>query len=372
MKWLIMIIMVGLLALGCTGNVVKENTIKIGAQLALTGDVAVYGIPMANGVNLAVDQLNANGGINGKMIELVMEDSVCDPKTASIVANKLILVDKVSAIVGDLCSSSMLSAAPLAEENGVVMLSSSATSPYIKDAGDYIFRNVASDDFQGKEGAKLANKLNVKRVGIIAENTDYGIALSKVFTTEFEKFGGEVITVEKYEQQKTKDFRTQVAKVLNNDIDGIYILGIGAPMVTLIKQIKEQDSEVQLIGSEAMADQTFGELAEGLAEGLIATRPKTNDDEAFKVFSTDYKSKYNREPGVYVAESYDAIMVIAKAIEISDGSREGIKNALYQLGVYCGASGCFEFDSFGEVNGRTYEIVSYDSEGNLFVMEDVK
>ena len=165
------------LASGCSKSGKEaggENTIRIGSVGPLTSDLAYIGENMKAAVELASDEINSAGGIKGKKIEIIYEDGKCDPKEAANAANKLINIDKVTAIIGGLCSSETLAMAPLAEKSKVILLSAGSTNPGITNAGDYIFRNVPSDSFQGVYAARyVKTRLNKNRVALLKCLSDW-------------------------------------------------------------------------------------------------------------------------------------------------------------------------------------------------------
>lgn len=330
-------------------SMTESETIRIGSQLPLTGDVATVGVPMRQGIELAVKEINADGGVDGKTLEVIFEDSKCDPKLAATATQKLISIDKVPAIVGDVCSSATLAAAPIAEEGKVVLISPSSTSPDVTDAGDYIFRNVASDAYQGVEAANLADKMGIDKLAILYENTDYGVGLKDVLVDEAEKRGVIIEGMETFEQRVDRDFRAQLTKIDASSAEAVYIIVVGEQGGLIMKQADELGMDVQLLGSEGLKDPEVIELAADAAEGLIITVPAENKDAKYQSFAAAYEEEFGEEPGVYVAESYDAVFTIKEAIESSDGSARGIKNALYKLGEWSGAAGTIEFDQNGDV-----------------------
>lgn len=325
------------------GEIQVEETYKIGVLFPTTGDVAVYGIPMLKAVELAAEQSDLN-------IEIIPEDSRCEPQTAATAMQKLATVDTVIAVVGGLCSSETLAAAPIAEENHIVMVSPSSTNKDIATAGDYIFRVIVSDSFQGKVGALLAKEKGYTKAAVLYINNDYGAGLNEVFTEEFEAVGGDVISNEAFEQSST-DFRTLLTKVEEKDPDMLYVVGLPVECGNLLKQKAELGMDVAVIAAEGCKDASVLEVAGSGAEGILVTVPKQNTDEKYQEFAAAYLAAYGTDPteNLYTSESFDALNVILWAIKNSDGTKEGIKDALYKVQDYAGASGTISFDSLGEV-----------------------
>ena len=207
------------LVLACSGSDSDEPYV-IGAMDALSGVAESYGNPLHQAKLLAVEEINAAGGINGRMLKLIVEDSKCAPQDAITAYNKLTDVDDVKIILGATCSGSTLGAARLAEVEGVVMLSASATSPDIAGAGDYIFRT-AINDLQ--LGIDIGNTLwadGARTIATITESTDYAEGARSTSVAQFEKLGGSVIAAEGFSSD-TVDFRSQLTKLINANPDAL-------------------------------------------------------------------------------------------------------------------------------------------------------
>src|SRR3989344_222432 len=201
-----------------------QGSYKIGVMLPLTGDAAAVGLPEQRGIKIAIDEMNAKGGVNGRKLEAIYEDSKCNAKDGNAAAQKLVNVDKVKVIVGGVCSGATLGASPITEENKVILISPSATSPDITNAGDFVFRVAPSDAYAGIVTSDYAfNDLKTKKAALITETTDYAQGLRRVFKENFAKLGGEIVADETYNPEDT-DFRTQVTKVKAASPEVIYLI----------------------------------------------------------------------------------------------------------------------------------------------------
>jgi len=367
----IIIIIIGGIWYGVSRKPAALEEIKIGITTALTGDVAVYGLGMEKGFELALEKINNAGGINGKKIKLIYEDHKCDAKEAGTAINKLINVDKVSIVIDALCSSCLLAESPIAEKTKTVLLGASATNYKIADAGDYIFRIIASDAYQGKEVAKLANKRGYKNVAILNINNDYGVSLKEVFAEEFEKLGGKIVIIESYGQDAT-DARTQLIKIKGKNPDAIFMPAHGPNIMALIlKQTKELDVNVQFFSTEGFKDESVLEAAGGAAEGVILTSPTQNLDEHYQSFKATFMAKYSGEEiPIYADYAYDAVKIVALAIKNAGSVKsDAIKNELYKIKGYRGATGEITFDEKGEVIGKEYSVFVVKN-GQFVPLED--
>ncbi len=325
--------------------------LKLGFTGALTGGAASIGIPTREAVELAVEEFNAK---SPKKIEVVYEDDLCEAKVGTTAIQKLTSIDKVPAIIGPLCSAVLLSSAPMLEEAKVTILSYGATNPTIKDAGDYIFRVTPSDAGQGKKGAEMAKEQVVAKVAVIYRNDDWGVGLKDVFTAEAKNLGLEVVAVEALEPG-TNDARTQLTKIKEADPELVYMPVFPAETPIVLKQAKELGFTVPMLGADASKDDAAIQAAGDAAEGLVVTLPGVPDSPEKESFTAKFKAKYNKEPSAYTYEAWDAANILLNACAATDCTGTAIKEYLYKLGMYRGASGPFQFDAHGEVE-KSYDI----------------
>lgn len=332
----------------------QQPTYKIGVMYPLSGDAAAYGLPIQRATKIAIDEINAKGGINGKKIEPIYEDSKCNPKDGNAAAQKLINIDKVKVILGGVCSGETLGAAPIANDNNVVMLSPSATSPDITTkGGDFIFRLAPSDAYAGIVASEYAFKdLKAKKASIISESTDYAQGLRRVFKENFAKLGGEVVADETFNPEDT-DFRTQVTKAKAANPDIVYIVPQTVPKgVLLIKQAKEAGIKQQLLTAEGLIGRNVIKENAADMEGLVGIEQKF-DDKAPK--SAALLAKYNEQAGeeapfpAFMSAAYDAVYLIADAIGKNGYDGEKIRDYLYGVKDYEGAVGKVTIDENGDV-----------------------
>ncbi len=331
----------------------EPGEIKIGVITPLSGEGATYGEATKRGIDLAVEELNQKGGINGKRIVMIYEDDRIDPEEGTKAIQKLINSDKVPVIVGAFGSSVSLAVAPIAEKNKVVLLSASSTADALKDAGDYFFRNVPPNSKQGKSAAEFAiDKLKARTAAILYMNNDYGISLTKAFENFFNQKGGSILIVENYDPGD-RDFRSQLSKVKAKQPDIVFFPGHYQESGLILKQARELGIKSIFIGGDGSYSPELikigGDAAEGSYYTLMAMGYGIADEEIEK-FTTAFKSKYGMEPDVYSAYAYDALKIIAQAVQNGGYNSEGIKNALYQTKNFKGVTGITSFDSFGEVD----------------------
>ncbi len=329
-----------------------QGSYKIGVMLPLTGDGAAYGLPIQRAVKISIDEINAKGGVNGKKLEPIYEDSKCNPKDGNAAAQKLINVDKVKVIIGGACSGETLGAAPITEANKVILFSPSATSPDITKAGDFVFRDAPSDAYAGVVSSNYVyNDLNAKKAAVISESTDYAQGLRRVFKENFAKSGGEIVADETYNPEDT-DFRTQVTKVKAASPDVVYLVPQApAKGILLIKQLKEAGVTTQLLTAEVLVGRNVIKENAADMEGLIGIEQKF-DEKNPKAASllAKYKQQSGEEapfPG-YMSGVYDIVYLLADAITKNGYDSEKIRDYLYAVKDYDGAVGKITLDQNGD------------------------
>jgi ABC-type branched-subunit amino acid transport system substrate-binding protein len=344
---LVIVIAAAYLALQPNG----ETEIKMGVIMCLSGDLGPVGPDLVEGIELAAWEINNEGGIKGKNITLIIEDSATDPTKAMEVGTKLIDIDGVQVIIGPMITDSTLSLAEKATPNEVVLLTPSATNPKITDAGDFVFRTCPSDLVQGKAMAAVAEAKGYSKVATLVINNDYGTGLEEAFS---EDFGGEIVERIVFDAAKA-DYRTELETIRAKSPDAIMFVAYIESGTAVLKQAQELGMNIPWIAAEGIADSVMLERAEVIPqmENMILTKPRSPTDlDAYKHFLDNFHEKYpGKEPGIYAEYSYDAVMLAAEAIR-KVGNRGGkIADALYDVSDgYEGASGDKTFDENGDVS----------------------
>ena len=341
---------IAILLNGCSKKIDETEVIKIGAILPLSGDAAQYGEWSRNGINLAIKEINSMGGIKNKEIEVIFEDDSAEPKKGISAINKLININKVKVILGPLPSAVTLAVAPICENNRILMMSSSS-NPKITHAGDYIFRNWPSDDFEGSAMAKYAIKKEFNNIAILHINNEYGLGVANIFQNEYSTLGGKVLIIESY-QQGSFDMRAQITKIKKYTPDAIYLIGHAKENGHVIKQINDLKVNTQILGTVGIESPDLINIAGKSAEGIIYTAPTFDPksaDPVIKPFQDAYMKKYGNESNIFAAIFYDALKIVALMIEKYDYDPDKIKEGLYKLKNYPGVSGVTTFDENGDV-----------------------
>ena len=332
----------------------ENNIIKIGVIFPMTGDAASYGEKGEKAIQLAVQEINEHGGINGRRIEAIIEDSKAEPKTGVSAVQKLVATDKVVAIVGDIVSSVTLAIAPICEKNQVILIAPTSSAPAITDAGEFIYRVWPSDLSEGEAVGQFAKEQGYMRAAIFHLNNDYGISISEIFSKNFQGDSTQVILTEAYSQDQT-DFKPMITKIKNKNPDVVYVAGYYGDVARILKQSKELSFEVQFLGVTAIEDEEFlriaGEASEGIIYPLASGFNINSDNSSSNKFIQNFESKYGYKPGWVEAHCYDALMVIVESLRNSNGtySGEDIRAYINQTKKFDGVTGTIIFDENGDV-----------------------
>jgi branched-chain amino acid transport system substrate-binding protein len=326
--------------------------ISVGVVLPLTGDGAKYGAAARKAIELAFSAVNSAGGVNGTPLRAIYEDSQGKPQQGVSALQKLIAFDRVPAVIGDLFSSVTLAMAPVAESNRVVVLSPTSSAPAITNAGDYIFRNCASDEFEGAAMAEAAtSRLGIKRVAILYVNNDYGVGIVTVFRKKFLERGGTIVAEEAF-LQGASDFRAQLTRLRSVPSDAIYIVGY-KELGQALKQATELGLKRQFLSTVMFEDleilRVAGPAADGVVYSARAYDPQ-NTDPRTQAFVSGFRARYGETPDIFAAFAYDSANVMARAMETGGPTSEGIKKALYSIKDFQGVCGPVTFDENGDVS----------------------
>ena len=351
---IIIILIIGGVWYGVGRKPKEEGVIKIGFIGPLVGDVATVGQNTREAVELAVEQINEKGGINGKKLEVIFEDGRCNAKEATNAANKLVNIDKVPVIIGGLCSSETIAAAPITENGKTVLFSYCSSNPDITNIGDYVFRDYPSDSFQGIKAAEfIYNDLGIKNVAVLYCLSDWCVGVAEVFKKTFPELGGAVLIEESYEQTN-RDLRTQLTKIKQTSPELIYFVGYTEASIVGLKQIKELGIEAKILGADAWDDPKISEQAGEAAEGLMYTMPFSP---LTKEFKTAMEAKTGgKELTVCTPQAYDAVNIIAEIMKKVGTDSEKIKDELYKVEEYEGVSGIITLDENGDLAAASYII----------------
>lgn len=340
------LIPLGIAAASCSSEV------KIGAVVSESGAVAAYGQKVRNGLDLALEEVNAAGGFKGGQIRLIYRDDATNPDRGRQVAEELIEEEGVRVIVGAVSSPVTSNIAQVCEKNEVVLLSPASSAVSISEAGDYIYRNWPSDILEGTAMAKFAKELGLERVVVFALDNDWGLGLLEVFTHQYEGRFRQVVKSFMFEEGQTSAFPQMVEEVKELDPDGIYLLSYIGDLTELLSRLHEAGVEGVLMGSSSVTPD-MGRIVGEAAENLVYPQPwfdVDSDEPAVATFVDAYRAKYDEDPDIYSAHGYDALKLLVQAMETGGSAHPNdIKIGLAGINNYQGAAGRTSFDEAGDV-----------------------
>ena len=297
------------------GGSADGGPIVIGGIFPLSGDVAVYGVEARNGIALAIEEINAAGGVNGRQLSLVSEDDEGDPEKTVNAYKKLVTRDKVGVIIGSLTSGCTQAVTALAQAQKVVLVAPAATMESITDAGNFIFRACFIDPFQGTVGGLFAaDTLGAKKAAILYDNgNDYSTGLTENFVNSFEKQGGEVVARESYGKGEV-DFNAQLTKIKSASPDVVYLPDYYAKVSLIAKQLRAMGINTPIVGADGwdgLTENAGDEVLNGFYSNHYAadsTDPKVVN------FVQAYRQKFNSTPVSFAALGYDSLYLVRDAL----------------------------------------------------------
>lgn len=329
--------------------------LHIGANLELSGAVATYGQSIAEGIDLAVEEINANGGVNGMQIKVTKVDNKSDAAEATNGAIKLTSQDKVVAIIGAATSGNTVAQAQIANDTQTILLTPSGTAPNVTvnedgSLNEYVFRTSYIDPFQGTVAANFAlDELGVKKAAIYADNaSDYAKGLAAAFKETFEAGGGEIVAEEAYVAKDT-DFRSTLTRINSANPEFVFIPGYYEEVGLIVQQARELGIDVPLMGADGWDSPTLIELAgkEALNNTFITNHYSSDDpDETIQNFVTKFGEKYDgNRPNAFHALGYDSVYLLKDAIERAGSTDpEAIKDAMEATENLALVSGTITYD----------------------------
>ncbi|TAL50166.1 hypothetical protein EPN81_03550 [Patescibacteria group bacterium] len=340
------LIILGVIYFSVTGG--STSAIKIGVLAPLTGEAASYGAMVQKAYDLAVSQLNDAGGVNGKQIQLIYEDTKCDGATATTSAQKLVNVAGVKFILGGTCSGETLAAAPITQEARVLLLSPTATSPDITTAGDLVFRTYPADDFEAKLVADYAVGHNLLRAAIISENTDFAQGVRNAFKTSYQ---GELVFDEAYNTGET-DFRALITKMRAANPQMVYVSAqTNVSGELILKQIQESGMNAGVFAVNSMLDRRAIAANASLYEETVMAEVQLPTEGKAVAMLVAFEDAYGSasEFPAFTASAYDAVYLLAEAIAAVGEDPEAVAGYFsYQVVDWPGILGTFNFDENGD------------------------
>jgi branched-chain amino acid transport system substrate-binding protein len=348
--------------IGCS----KEDTsvIKIGGIFPLSGDVAVYGVEAKNGIELAILEINAKGGVNGKQLVLISEDDEGSPEKTVNAFKKLTSKDKVKIVIGSLTSGCTAAITTLAQNQKILLIAPAATMESITDAGNYVFRACFIDPFQGTVGGKFAaESLDSKRAAVLYDtDNDYSVGLYENFKKSFVANGGSMVAEESYTTGDV-DFNAQITKIKSANPDVVYLPDYYATVSLIAKQLRAQDIHTPIVGADGwggLVDNAGDEVLNGFYSDHYAA---DSTDDIVVSFVNAYKDRYKSTPVSFAALGYDCVYILKDAMERA-GSEEAsiVRNEVEKTnGAYVTGQLTFDAKRNPIKSAVMMEIVKQDS-----------
>ena len=303
--------------LACGGEKRAADTILVGHVASITGDTATFGRSADQGMRMAIEGVNAAGGVLGRPIELITEDDRSVTEEARTAAQKLLQRDQVVALLGEVASSRSLAAAPEAQRARVPMISPGSTNEKVTEVGDYIFRACFIDPFQGAVMAHFAaDELHAKRVAILFDfKQDYSVGLAASFRETARKLGIEIVADERYTSGDI-EFRAQLTTIRATKPDAIFVPGYYTELGLIAKQARELGIDVPLLGGDGWDSEKTIEIGGAAVEGYFFSTHYAADSDSPRVqaFVTDFKAKYGATPDAMAALGYDTALILVDSL----------------------------------------------------------
>lgn len=350
------------LALGCGRNTEQRTPdqssaatppLKLGAVLPLTGDVASYGRAAQNGIDLAVSEINARGGVNGKPIQVVYEDDQGQASRAISAMEKLVSIDKVPLIMGSAASSVTLAMCPVANRNKVVLITPISSSQELTgNCGEYFFRVCPSDVVQARMMADWMHGEGRRRVGLLYVKNSWGQGLRDEFTKHFTSLGGTIVREESC-NEGDRDLRAQLNKLAAAKPEAIYGITYGREGGAMLRQLREMGRTVPVYGADVWGSPELVESARDAAKGVRIIVPAKLESELYREFERKFTERHKSPPDVYASYAYDMMNLIASALQ-NGNSPETLRTAI-ATAKHVGVTGETRFDENGDVLGKGFE-----------------
>ena len=323
-----------------------SDSITIGGIFPLSGNVSVYGVECKNGIDLAIEEINAAGGVNGKKLVLISEDDEGNPDKTVNAFQKLTTKDGVKIVIGSLTSGCTKAVTSRAQAQKILQIAPAATAPDITDAGDYIFRACFIDPFQGTVGGKFAAEdLAAKKAAILYDiGNDYSVGLTENFEKTFVSLGGSIVAKESY-ATNDKDFNAQLTKIKNANPDVLYLPDYYNVVSLIAKQARAQGINVALVGADGW-DGLTSNAGDEVLNGFYSNHYAVDSTSpAVQKYVAAFRSKYSKAPNAFAALGYDSVYLLKDAIEkAGSADSTAVKNALAAIkGDY--VTGNLSFDS---------------------------
>jgi len=326
--------------------------VRIGAIVSRSGAAVEYGDRVARGFDLAVEEINAAGGVGGRSLELVYRDDSTNGDIGLNAVRDLVERERIAVLLGPVSSTVMLRVAPYCERQRVLLVSPSASAPQISEAGEYIFRTYPSDVLEGASMAEFARDLGLDRVGVLAVDNEYGSSLSRVFETRFRDSGGAVALVRTFVEGDATSRMAAVQGLAEAAPRGVYLAAYGSDVAAVLTLLRASGRRPLVLGTSAVTGETIRQAGSAAENAVFpsASFDVDADEPSVRRFVAAYRARYQDPPDVYAAHAYDAVQVLVEAARKAGSWRpDDLRQGLLTIDNHDGASGRMAFDPNGDV-----------------------
>jgi branched-chain amino acid transport system substrate-binding protein len=329
-----------------------EDSIKVGALLSVTGPASNLGAPEAKTLQMLVDDINAKGGIIGKKVELVIKDTGSSPEKAVSFAKQLIEEEKVFAIIGPSTSGETMAVKNLAEEGKTILLSCAAAEVIVNPLAKYVFKVAPKDSFAVVEIFQQMKKMKISKIGVLSSNTGFGKAGKEQLEKLAPEYGIQIVISEVYDKSAT-DLTAEVTKLKAKSVQAIVNWSIEPAQSIVIKNARQIGLKAPIFQSHGFANIQYAKAAGAAAEGVIfpASRivvadvlPDKNPQKpVIMSYKKAYETKFNEDVSTFGGHTYDAMMILARAIREAGYDKEKVRNSIEHMRNFIGTAGVFNF-----------------------------
>jgi branched-chain amino acid transport system substrate-binding protein len=330
-----------------TPAAMAQDEIRVGEYASLTGANASFGQSSNKGTKMAVEEINKRGGVLGKKLKLITEDTQSAAGQPAIIARKFVSSDKVVAVLGEVASSRSLEAGPICQEAKIPMISPASTNPKVTEVGDYIFRICFIDPFQGTVNSKFALERGWKRVAILTDRKqDYSVGLAAAFREHFKANGGTIAKEQEY-TSSDKDFKAQLTSLRTVKPDAIFVPGYYGEVALIARQARQLGIKAPMLGGDGWVGDSLLAVAGNTLDGSFFSGHFSEDDPAehIQTFVKAYKATYGGTPDDMAALGYDSAMILADAIQRAGTTEPAkLRDAIAATKDFKGVTGIITID----------------------------
>ncbi len=341
--------------------------VKLGVAGAHSGDLASYGIPSVRAAQLVIKQRNAANGINGRQIEVLVEDDVCKPEVATNTATKLV-TDKADVVVGHICSGATKAALGIYKESGIIAMSPSATNPALTQSGDYpnFYRTIASDDAQARLQVDFAlDKLGLTKLAVLHDKGDYGKGLAEFAKGFLEADSRAEVVLYEGITPGAVDYSAVVQKIKRSNAEAVIFGGYHPEASKIVQQMRKKGMDTTFISDDGVKDVTFIKVAGEYAEGVYATGPVDTSKNPIAMEAIEmHKKEFGEDPGAFYLNAYAATQALLNAIEKSGTTDFDVLKKTLQSEWVATPLGIIKFDERGDAIGVGFAV--YQVQGGNF------